>query len=132
MRYKNRIELKDFLFRKKTYFNKRWTFWPLRQGLLWGWFVTTAHFWLHDSFHDCFRIFESCEYFFSATVAFDQREFECTIVSFFVYVCDSTHNWTNNDFRVIMKEVYLKRNQTIYFQILLGHKTLKRNLTTYL
>jgi len=62
---------------------------------------------LHDAFNNCFGVFETCENFFCATVFFDEREFEGTIVAFFVNVRDSAHNWAHNYFGVIVEKVDL-------------------------
>ncbi len=72
--------------------------------------MASSRFRLHDTFDDCFGVFEPCEHFFSAAVLFDETKFKCAVVAFLVYVRDCAHYGTNNYFRVIMKKVNLERN----------------------
>ena len=64
-----------------------------------------------NAFDDRLGVFESSEDLFGAAVAFDQTEFECTIVALFVYVRDGAHEWTHDDLGVVVEKVDLKRKR---------------------
>lgn len=78
---------------------------------LWGRFVTSWYFRLHDSFDDCFGVLETGEHLLAATVSFDECKFERSVVAFFVYVRHGAHYRTNDYFRVIVEKVYLEKHK---------------------
>ncbi len=84
---------------------------------------------MHDAFNNCFGVFETCENFFCATVFFDKREFEGTIVAFFVNVRDSAHNWAHNYFGVIVEKVDNSNNFRCYSKFLFA--TIVLSLSVY-
>ncbi len=62
---------------------------------------------LHDSLHNGLGVLEPREDLLGAAVAFDQAEFECSVVPFLVDVGHGAHERTANDFRVVVEKVNL-------------------------
>ena len=83
--------------------------WMCLCAILWGRLVAgRGRFRLHDAFDNRLGVLETCEHLLGTAVLFNKWKFECSVVALFVDVCDSTHDWTNNDLGVVVKEVDLK------------------------
>ena len=73
--------------------------------------MASGHFGLLNALDDRLGVLETREDLFGAAVAFDQTEFEGTVVALLVYVRDGAHERTHDDLGVVVEKVDLKRKR---------------------